>query len=55
MLPPGALLGLRSCSFRSFSPNDLSLDDWYAGVYALPTVWPEASMLGDDYLRKVAG
>ena len=38
-----------------FLPNDLSLDDWYAGVYALPTVWPEASMLGDDYLRKVVG
>ena len=31
-------------SFRCFLPNDLSLDDWYAGVYALPTVWPEASM-----------
>ena len=38
-----------------FLPNDLSLDDWHAGVYALPTVWPEASMLGADYLRKVAG
>ena len=38
-----------------FLPNDLSLDDWYAEVYALPTVWPEASMLGDDYLRKVVG
>ena len=38
-----------------FLPNDMSLDDWYAGVYALPTVWPEASMLGADYLRKVAG
>eukprot|EP00434_Breviolum_minutum_P045708 symbB.v1.2.041039.t1/scaffold7757.1/size9484/1 len=25
------------------------------GVYALPTVWPEASMLGADNLRKVAG
>ena len=24
-----------------FLPNDLSLDDWYAGVYALPTVWPD--------------
>ena len=23
-----------------FSPLHLSLDDWYAGVYALPTVWP---------------
>ena len=31
-----------------FLPNDLSLDDWYAEVYALPTVWPEASMLGDN-------
>ena len=38
-----------------FLPNDLTLDDWYAEVYALPTVWPEASMLGDDYLRKVVG
>ena len=36
-------------------PNDLSLEDWYAGVYGLPTIWPEASMLGADNLRKVAG
>ena len=35
-----------------FLPNDLSLEDWYAGVYALPTVWPEASMVGADNLRK---
>ena len=33
----------------------MSLEDWYAGVYGLPTVWPEASMLGADNLRKVAG
>ena len=38
-----------------FLPNDLSLDDWYAGVYALPTVWPDVTMLGTDYLRKVVG
>ena len=38
-----------------FLPNDLSLDDWYAGVYALPTVWPDVSMLGADNLRKVVG
>ena len=38
-----------------FLPNDLSLEDWYAGVYGLPTVWPEVSMLGADNLRKVAG
>ena len=29
-----------------FLPNDLSLEDWYAGVYGLPTVWPEVSMMG---------
>ena len=38
-----------------FLPNDLSLEDWYAGVYGLPTVWPEVSMMGADHLRKVAG
>ena len=36
-------------------PNDLSLEDWYAEVYGLPTVWPDASMLGADNLRKIAG
>ena len=34
-----------------FLPNDWSLNDWYAGVYALPTVWPDVSMLGADNLR----
>ena len=38
-----------------FPPNELSLEDWYAGVYGLPTVWPEVSMMGADNLRKVAG
>lgn len=38
-----------------FLPNELSLDDWYAGVYALPMVWPDVTMLGTDYMRKVAG
>ena len=38
-----------------FLPNDLSLDEWYAGVYALPTVWPDVSMLGASNLRRVAG
>ena len=31
---------------RDFLPNNLSLEDRHAGVYGLPTVWPEASMLG---------
>ena len=38
-----------------FLPNDLSLEEWYAGVYGLPTVWPEVSMMGADNLRKVTG
>ena len=35
--------------------NDLSLDDWYAGVYALRTVWPDVSMMGINNLRRVVG
>ena len=35
--------------------NDLSLDDWYARVYALPTVWPDVSMMGINNLRRVVG
>ena len=52
---PWGLTRAEKLQLSVFLPNDLSLDDWYAEVYALPTVWPEASMLGDDYLRKVVG
>ena len=52
---PWGITRAETLQLSLFLPNDLSLDDWYAGVYALPTVWPEASMLGADYLRKVAG
>ena len=38
-----------------FLPNELSLEDWYAEAYGLPTVWPEVSIMGADHLRKVAG
>ena len=38
-----------------FLPNELSLDGWYAGVYALPTVWPDVSMMGINNMRRVAG
>ena len=37
-----------------FLPYELSMQDWYAGIYGLPTVWPEVSMMGADDLRKVA-
>ena len=52
---PWAITRAEKLQLSVFLPNDLSLDDWYAGVYALPTVWPDVSMLGADNLRKVAG
>ena len=47
-MPPRVLLGRRSCN-----SHDLSLEDWYAGVYGLPTVWPEASMQAWDTARNI--
>ena len=35
-------------------PNDLSLDAWYAGVYALPMVWPDVSMMLTIYVKLLA-
>ena len=52
---PWAITRAEKLQLSVFLPNDLSLDDWYAGVYALPTVWPDVSMMGADYLRKVVG
>ena len=52
---PWAITRAEKLQLSVFLPNDLSLDDWYAGVYALPTVWPDVSMLGATNLRKVAG
>ena len=31
------------------------MDDWYTAVYALPTVWPDVSMMGMNNMRKVVG
>ena len=31
------------------------MDDWYTAVCALPTVWPDVSMMGISNLRKVVG
>ena len=45
---PWAITRAEKLQLSVFLPNDLSLDDWYAGVYALPTV-------GADNLRKVVG
>ena len=38
-----------------FLPNEQSMDDWYTAVYALPTVWPDVSMMGINNLRQVVG
>ena len=52
---PWAITRAEKLQLSVFLPNDLSLDDWYAGVYALPTVWPDVSMLGANNLRRVVG
>ena len=43
-LPPGGITRAEKLQLSVFLPNDLSFDDWYAGVYALPMVWPDVSM-----------
>ena len=48
----GRLPGQRS--YKSLC-TEQSLDDWYSGVYALPTVWPDVSMMGINNMRKVVG
>ena len=35
---PWAITRAEKLQLSAFLPNALSLDDWYAGVYALPTV-----------------
>ena len=52
---PWAITRAEKLQVSVFLPNDLSLDEWYAGVYALPTVWPDVSMLGASNLRRVVG
>ena len=50
---PWAITRAEKLQLSVFLPNDLSMDEWYAGVYALPTVWPDVSMLGANNLRRV--
>ena len=52
---PWAITRAEKLQVSVFLLNDLSLDDWYAGVYALPTVWPDVSMMGISNLRRVVG
>ena len=52
---PWAITRAEKLQLSVFLPNDLSLDQWYAGVFALPTVWPDVSMLGACNLRRVVG
>ena len=52
---PWAITRAEKLQLSVFLPNDLSLDDGYAGVYALPTVWPDVSMLGATNLRRAVG
>ena len=47
---PWAITRAEKLQVSVFLANEQSMDDWYSGVYALPTVWPDVSMMG-----KVAG
>ena len=52
---PWGITNAEKLQLSVFLPNKLSLEDWYAGVYSLPTIWPEVSMMEVDHPRKVAG
>ena len=40
-------------SVSVFLPNEHSMDDWFAAVYALPTIWPDVSIMETNNLRKM--
>ena len=52
---PWAITRAEKLQVSVFLPNELSMDDWYAGVYALPTVWSDVSMMGINNMRRVVG
>ena len=52
---PWAITRAEKLQVSVFLPTALSMDDWYSRVCALSTVWPDLSMLGACYLRKVIG
>ena len=52
---PWAITRAEKIQVSVFLSNEQSMDDWYTAVYALPTVWPDVSMMGINNLRKVVG
>ena len=50
---PWAITRAEKLQVSVFLPNEQSMDDWYSGVYALPTVWPDVFMMEINNLRKV--
>ena len=52
---PWAITRAKKIQVSLFLPNKQSMDDWYTAVYALPTVWPDVSMMGMNNMRKVVG
>ena len=48
---PWAITRAEKTQVSVFLPNEQSVDDWYTAVYALPTVWPDVSMMGINNLR----
>ena len=52
---PWAITRAEKLQVSVFLPNEHSMDDWYSGVYALLTVWPDVSIMGINNMRKVVG
>ena len=52
---PWAITRAEKLQGSVFLPNEHSMDDWHSGVYVLPTVWPNVSMMGINNMRKVVG
>ena len=48
-----AITRVEKISVSVFLPNEHSMDDWFAAVYALPTIWPDVSIMETNNLRKM--
>ena len=52
---PWAITRAENLQVSLFLPNRQPMDDWYAAIYALPTVWPDKPTMGANNMRKVVG
>ena len=52
---PWAATRAEKLQVSMFLPNHQPMDEWFATVHGLPTVWPDLSMIGSGNMRKVTG